>query len=292
MHTRLPALNLSGSLKRRFSFDFEVFSMGDASDRSPTCIIIALFSFLGVFAAITLRDLTKATTSLFSETSVAPTLNRSHVSPLLILYVTCPIGYKSRARRFNPALLPGPSRELRCNPETNAIDCHEAVPMLTFLIENYDAPLAEKYVFIHGHEFAWHHTGSVSRRLASLINTRYFKQEDFGGLFEKFYAKTAWGAKEDSWVLPLYKYLYEGTSMPHEPARTGNQHPCCATFFMNASLTRTRSRQELIHIRNRLRQWSRENANIRLGPSYYCGRALEYTWHLLLANKSFVPKPY
>ena len=265
--------------------------MTDASDGSDTCSIIALLSILVAFAAVTLRALAKPRAALLSETSLCPSLKRSEVSPLLILYVTCPMASRKN-RRFNPDLLPGPSRELRCNPETNAIDCHEAVPMLNFLIANYEAPLAQKYVFIHGHEFAWHHTGGVSRRLAHLINTPYFRQEEFGGLFEKFYAKTAWGAREESWVLPLYKYLYAGTSMPPEPSQTGNQHPCCATFFMNASLTRTRSKQELIHVRDRLRQWSRENANIKLGPSYYCGRALEYTWHVLLANKSFVPKPY
>lgn len=211
------------------------------------------------------------------------------IPPVLVIYTTCMLNTNG-FRVFDASRLPAPSHELRCSPETNLIDCHEAVPMLDFLINNYEKPLAHKYIFIHGHDRAWHHPTSIFTQLRYLINSSYFQNQEFGGIYNQFYARGCWGPKEAHWAGPLYEYLFRDTSMPQEQNCKENQRPCCATFFMSSSLTQTRPKSEYILIRDRLRQWSREHVAISKGPAYYCGRSLEYTWHILLANKSFIPK--
>ena len=80
-------------------------------------------------------------------------------------------------------------------------------------------------------------TQGVSSQLRKLLQSTYFLTEQFGGIFRRFYGQDAWGPNEEPWARPIYHYLLQGTSMPHEPVRAGNQRPCCATFFMDSSLT-------------------------------------------------------
>ena len=125
---------------------------------SYSCVIkvALLWVFISVKAALLLRNAhiwTSQQSPLFAA--------RPGIPSVLVIYTVCPTGKDTRTTRFDASRLDVPSVELRCNPETNVIDCHEAVPMLNFLIANYESPLAKKYIFIHGHEFAWHHTGSV-----------------------------------------------------------------------------------------------------------------------------------
>lgn len=212
----------------------------------------------------------------------------SQLHPVLFLYLTCPGSNSTRS--FDFSRLPGASLEVRCNPVTNKIDCNEAVPILNFLLTTYDKPLAEKYVFLHAHEEAWHYNRDIFSQLPLLLSSNYFRSRSFGGVFGRYFSDDAWGPGEEEWARPLYHFLFNGTSMPTEPIRKKNQRPCCSTFFMNSELVRTRQKWEYRQIIDRLRAWSRRHMDIERGPAYWCGRVLEYNWHLLISNKSYIPR--
>lgn len=180
-----------------------------------------------------------------------------------------------------------PAVALDCDPETKYIDCKESVPMLNFLINTYDAPLAKKYIFAHGHDLSWHYMVNFFDVLEELMGTNYFSNREFGGVYNGRDSGSC-GWKESSWANPLYKWVYHGTSMPEKPTAVRNYRPCCSTFWMNSTLVHTRQKWEYVVIRDRLRQWSREHMNITRGPAYYCGRTMEYTWHILLFNESYI----
>jgi hypothetical protein len=183
-----------------------------------------------------------------------------------------------------------PSIGILCNNVTNPYDCHEAVPYLNFVIDNYDSNLADKYIFVHGHDRAWHYQGSVLTAIGTLINTRYFRNQNFGGLFKAEYAGGACGEGESGWAGPLYRFLFANTSMPTQMVTESNQRPCCGTFWMNSELVRTRPKEEYVLIRDRLREWSKENMDRTPSAAWFCGRMMEYNWHILFANTSYISK--
>jgi hypothetical protein len=167
-------------------------------------------------------------------------------------------------------------------------DCNEAVPDLNFIIDHYDAPLADKYIFAHGHDRAWHYHGDFFDALHKLLNSTYFRNLSYGGVFGGDYATGAWGPGEAEWAGPLYQFVFGGTSMPSEPIEWPNQRPCCSTFWVNSELVRNRKKEDYIHIRDRLREWSRTHRDAKPNPAYYCGRTMEYTWHILFTKKAFI----
>jgi hypothetical protein len=67
---------------------------------------------------------------------------------------------------------------LKCNPETSSVDCNEAVPMLNFLIDHYDNPLAAKHIFLHAHETAWHYFRPVFDQIRDVIALDYFRNNE------------------------------------------------------------------------------------------------------------------
>lgn len=211
-----------------------------------------------------------------------------NIPPILFIYTTCNLKGDAKRGKFDPSQLPGPSKELTCIPETNRFDCCEAVPMLNFIIANYETPLAHKYVFIHGHEKSWHYRQPIYTQLQKIMATSYFDTEDYGGIYGECYTPGPRPGGEQSWALPIYKYVFANTSMARD-ARVGTC-PCCGTFFMKSSLTHTRPKSEYILIRDNLRRWSREHLHVPLGAAFRCSRVMEWTWHILFANKTNIPK--
>ena len=211
---------------------------------------------------------------------------------VLFLIVTCNIS-KKKVEPFDASRLPGPSLELPCSLETNPVDCHEAVPMLNFMIATYDHPLADKYVFLHGHENSWHYRPNIFEQTHKLLNTSYFWNEDFGGVYRRFY--TVGPQSFEPWAWPIYSYVFDNTTMAPDTANrrpAKNHHPCCATFFTKSSLIQRRPKSDYIRIVERLREWSRRHKHWgRRGPAVFCGTVLEWSWHLLLTNKTRIPVP-
>lgn len=217
--------------------------------------------------------------SVFSKTPV----------PVALIYATCAIPGKTQPE-FSPWRSKIPTIQAECDMKTRGIDCNEAVPYLNFIIENYDNPIADRYIFVHGHDRAWHHTANLFDALEKLMQLTYWQENSFGGVFYRFYARGPWGNDEEDWAEPLYREIFVNTSMPKDPQIMNNQRPCCATFWFDSKLIKNRQKKEYILIRDRLRNWSLHHAYVVPNPGYYCGRTMEYNWHILLTKKSLVQR--
>ena len=222
----------------------------------------------------------------YSNIMATPTGQRPRA---LLIYTTChlpdrPVSEFSIWRTSIPAI------GIECNKETRFDDCNEAVPYLNFVIDNYDTPLADKYIFAHGHDTSWHYQGDFFDALESLLDSAYFRKMKYGGVFRGQYASGAWGENEEWWARPLYKYVFANTSMPPEPVEEHNQRPCCATFWLNSELVRNRKKEEYIEMRDKLRQWSRAHQDANPDPAWYCGRTMEYNWHIIFTKKAYVDR--
>jgi hypothetical protein len=205
----------------------------------------------------------------------------------LLIYTTC-----QNTVPFSVWRTDIPAIGIECNNETNFWDCNEAVPYLNFLIDNYDTPLADKYIFAHGHDTSWHYQGNFFDALDNLLSATYFRKLSYGGVFRGNYFTGAWGDGEEYWAKPLYQYLFTGTSLPPEPIEDHNQRPCCATFWLNSELVWSRKKEEYILMRDRLRNWSHEHQTINPNPAWFCGRTMEYTWHIIFTKKAFIDACY
>jgi hypothetical protein len=60
-------------------------------------------------------------------------------------------------------------------------NCVDAIPLMTFFIECYDRPLAEKYIFVHDHDRSWHYKIDLFDALDRLFKTKYYLwEQDLG----------------------------------------------------------------------------------------------------------------
>jgi hypothetical protein len=203
----------------------------------------------------------------------------------LLIYTTC---HKSAIFSIERSTIA--SVGIECDNETRGLDCNEAVPYLNFIIENYERPIAKKYIFAHGHDTSWHYQGDFFDALESLLNSTYFRKMKYGGVFRGNYFTGPWGENEEKWARPLYKFIFKNTSMPKEPVVERNQRPCCATFWLNSELVWSREKSEYVEMRDRLREWSKRNAGVKPDPAYFCGRTMEYSWHIIFTKRAFVDK--
>jgi hypothetical protein len=157
--------------------------------------------------------------------------------------------------------------------------------MLEFFMQVYDSRLAQKYIFIHGHERSWHHTRPVFEQIHELVSSTYFKQNQYGAVFP-FYNN----GHGDMMNEEMYAAIYVNTSMPPKMIDENNTRPCCATFFVDANLIHTRKKEEYVFLRERLRNYSIYKPVVGMGnPNMDCGRIMEYTWHILLTNRTTIP---
>jgi hypothetical protein len=153
------------------------------------------------------------------------------------------------------------------------------------MITHYDAPLARRYIFIHGHETAWHYDWPVSTQIPCIMETSFWHTNQYGGVFPVY--SGAWSPRTKGWGHNLYSYVFRGTSMPPKPLQYG-WWPCCATFWVDSALIRTRTKAEYILVRKRLIQWSVDH-NRMVSPAWFCGRIMEYHWALWLTNRTHIP---
>jgi hypothetical protein len=280
----LPAVAISSSEERHFSCDFGRW----LSD--PRTYIVILVSYLIAQKFILPLNFGSVTSgfrfthvdpknALITHTTVPPSASPS----ALLIYTTC-----QNAQPFSIWRATIPSVGIECDNRTRFNDCNEAVPYLNFVIDHYDERLADKYIFAHGHDTSWHYQGDFFDALESLLTSTYFRKMKYGGVFRGNYFKGAWGVNEEKWARPLHKFVFAGTSMPPEPIEVRNQRPCCATFWLNAELIHSRKRHEYIIMRDRLREWSRQNNEVKPNPAWFCGRTMEYSWHIIFTKSAFV----
>jgi hypothetical protein len=132
--------------------------------------------------------------------------------------------------------------------------CNEAIPYLDFIIATYHHPMAEKYIFIHGHDTAWHCRPNSSCNLDHVYNSSYLRNTRYGGL-----CSLPWNSKTPPEPIfhSLYDFIYQGTTMPSRKVwMTTGIYPCCAQFFVESRLIRNRPLSDYIHIRDKLIEWS------------------------------------
>jgi hypothetical protein len=201
------------------------------------------------------------------------------IPDILIVYVSC------KEKQVFPIWKTNLSTVgLKCNPETNSIDCKEAVPMLNFFIQNYDRPLARKYIFLHAHETSRHYPRPVFDQVHEVTSLDYFRRNQFGAIFPRY-------CNGSGMYHEVYAEIFANTTMPPTSISSNNVRPCCATFFVDSRLVQTRAKSEYELIRTRLRNWSKQHPSYAGGDAaYFCGRVMEWNWHILLANRSDVPK--
>jgi hypothetical protein len=222
----------------------------------------------------------------------------------VLVYLSC--SWSAYTLHFPASKSPIPTSEIRCEDVPADVSCNEAVPYLNFIIANYDRPLARRYVFVHGHEYAWHYHGSLFSRLRKVMNTAHWKNGTYGGLFGNGSPVTP---EDRVWASPLYRYVFHDISMPLEPFFTAGRWPCCGTFWVDAASIRRRAKHDYILVRDRLMEWSyqaadparshrrsafgpiphRPQIDSDRSPTWYCDRLAEYSWEMLLAGVLVVP---
>jgi hypothetical protein len=194
-----------------------------------------------------------------------------------LIYSTCGPYY------FTTSPIPIPSFRRDCDHSDGFDYCAEGGIFLDFVIETYDHPLADRYVFAHGHDYAWHYDPAFCDAFGRVYGSDYWKNNRFGAIYLKYRKSVRWPPEEDLWAHPMYHEFFDGTSMPKEfPVNTSS--PCCSTFFVDTEAILMRPLEDYLLIRQRMRHWARHHQEWRPSASYYCGRMFEYTWHVLLGQ--------
>ena len=202
---------------------------------------------------------------------------------------------------------------IHCDPELIAIDGEEIGSILRFLIQVRKQPLADKYIFIHGHEISPHYPTPISNVIQNLIKTKYFKSNNFGGVFPSKYAKTNIYHHNNPLngriqcrfgdislkniileIFPKYFIKFENFSKW--------QYPCCETFFVSQScinhlpLYIYQSILKNLHIYSSKHACDKINEKICISinnknrpcSNHLAGIAVEYSWGMLFTNTSFI----
>ena len=205
------------------------------------------------------------------------------IPEVAIVIMSC---MESNNEAIDPTLFNLPYHIIKCNPKTNVIDCHEAVPYLNFIVDNYDAPAAKKFIFIHGHNTSWHYTQSVYSIVKNLLNTKEFYTMNYGSINHFFYQKRVFWVQSPKYRKAYYNVFHDTPLMEFFNV----DHiwfPCCASFFVDSRQFKIRPKQLYIDMIKRLRWYSildRKNFSLLT-----CGRLLEYTWHIIFTNKAIMP---
>lgn len=205
--------------------------------------------------------------------------------PIMVVYMTCKEKKPFPAEKFGL-----PTYNIKCNETTNPYDCREAVPYLNFIIDNYDNPLADKFIFVHGHETAWHYNTSVFEVVNKTIKTKEFQRNNYGGLYKRLWHNFVPWVRNKRYA-DIYPIFYGNMSMAPYQYLARTSFPCCASFYVNSSNFKIRPKWEFITLRNRLTSWSRANINNRSleNPVHLlCSTLMEHTWHILLGNTTIV----
>ncbi|KAI5366201.1 hypothetical protein Slin15195_G077240 [Septoria linicola] len=184
---------------------------------------------------------------------------------------------------------------------------HEAMPYLTFLIDNYDAIPEAGAVFVHGSRFAWHndapeydnavllkalnmssaleHNGYANLRCDWSASTCSPKESPPQGSLETLFTSRMqpWSrrAVSDAALPGALQMLFQNPDAEN-PSQTllarsdAVRAQCCAQFAVSRANIWRHSRDEYIA----LRQWLLDEG---AAPSddRVAGRILSYVWHIL-----------
>lgn len=145
---------------------------------------------------------------------------------------------------------------------------------------------------MHGHIHSWHYINPLSRTMNKLINSKYIKEESFGGF--QCYWNYAPTILIDKTYMKLFNILFKKTSVKID--EFGNwSYPCCGTFFVHTDQIKLKPKSEYIQMIENLKEWSERDIAFKkeYGNQYdgYCGRIYEMMWHRILSTTSYVKLP-
>ena len=174
---------------------------------------------------------------------------------------------------------------VHCNKETGNYDCREGSLYLTFIINHYDDPVADYYIFAHGHEVSWHyleplssvirkviqHPENFEKPMCGLYNFLVQRHLGFGNPYAEIYSHT---------FKKLKSYFYPSIDYSTDVVM---EFPCCSTFLVRVSEIQKRPKEDYIMIRRNLRKFAYNAKNIA-NISYQCGLTLEFLYHYIFAN--------
>lgn len=219
-----------------------------------------------------------------SKNNIQQSLHPKH--RIMILYSSCEDDH------FKLDYLKIPTMKLLCDQEKKNYQCKETGPYLKFIIDNYDIPLAEIYIFVHGHIKSWHYIQPIERMIGELLNSydNYLSKEDYGGIECVWnYCPTLTG----NVVNNIFIDLFSNTSIPSK-VPSAFSYPCCSSFFVNSKSLKIRSKDEYITLLNNMERWSVDNYNksySKSNPGIICGRVYEMMWNRIFSNVELVKKP-
>lgn len=194
---------------------------------------------------------------------------------------------------FIPPLKTIPSYRIQCTTPIGGYECGESKAYLDFIVETYDKPLAEIYIFMHGHNKAWHFINPLSRTMNKLIKSSYINEENYGG-YQCYWNYGPTVITDEKPANDLIKLLFKDTNV--EIDNFGNwSYPCCGTFFVHTDQIRRRPKLEYIHMVENLNEWTNKDLKFKqqFGKKYdgFCGRIFEMMWNRILSNISYVRLP-
>ena len=164
--------------------------------------------------------------------------------------------------------------EYQCKPNNY---CYQNDIFLDIILDRYDI-LPDYVIFSDSHEKSWHNRFRFGY---ALRHTRFVG--DFGPIYGNMYDGANDKNKVDNYdYQALYNYVFQEGMPPFN--KTVSSHPCCCIFYVSKKAILSNSKEFYRGIRDRLRNWSvsTKRATPRSeGPSYYCGRLMEYNWHVI-----------
>ena len=178
-----------------------------------------------------------------------------------------------------------------CKEPKQYVECSEAGAYLRFILQQYDHPVAENYLFIHGHNTSWHQNGGVNEMIKRILrnpNHSFYRNVDFCEPDIRFWLhKRMLDLEYHFWYDEIYQNL---PGMDKNFKMQEQEYSCCAQFMVKKSAILRRPKEHYRMVFHNMITWSFFNYNIhRDGPRFYCGRLFEYTWHKFLANLTKVP---
>ena len=72
-----------------------------------------------------------------------------------------------------------------CSKEDIPWGAREFDTIFKYLIKTYDSPY-DKTIFVHAHDLSGHYTTNVTTQLQTLLQSKYFENEDYGDVYNMF----------------------------------------------------------------------------------------------------------
>ncbi|KAJ3167418.1 hypothetical protein HDU88_002340 [Geranomyces variabilis] len=159
---------------------------------------------------------------------------------------------------------------------------NEASTFIKFILDNYDC-LPNKTVFVHGHRTSWHTPEPMDEILNKMSWDRaeFFKMpaSDRGATDVARYPPDR--SVEESVPVELHIFWNRWFKKKYGPVPERVEAQCCAQFVVSRHRVRLNSWS-----------WYKEIYDWLISeevPSYWSGRALEYSWHVMFGENPVEP---